>query len=311
MRGLDRPKALFRLVAGTTIAVFVAQSAMAADLGSGPSGSGPAGAVLPASPWTVTFTPYVWAPFIQGDASVRERTANVFVSPTELIDHLERMPWMSYIEVRSGPFAVYNDIVYANAGIGASGVRRIGSATFDAAFGADFEQTIVEVGGAYQIAKWWSGAGGSLNNGYAFDRYTTIDLLAGARYWQQSLNINLALTGTLDLGGLVRSGNRAVARSGEVDWVDPLVGFRVRQMLAPGQELMFRADVGGFDAGSIFSWNIVGAYNFNICVSNGITYTGMLGYRALSVDYDQSSGFKKYEFDAVLHGPVMGLSVKF
>jgi len=243
---------------------------------------------------------------------VRDRTANVFVSPTELIDHLERMPWMSYIEARNGKFALYNDIVYANAGIGVSGVRRRGSATIDANLGADFQQTIVEVGGAYQIAKWWSGRGGSLKDGYSFERYTAIDLIAGARYWQQDLSINLALTGTLDTTGLIIAGNRAIARSGQIDWVDPLVGFRVRQLLAPGQELMFRADIGGFDAGSFFSWNIVAAYNFNICIVNGVTYSGMLGYRALSVDYDNGgSGFKKYEFDAVMHGPVMGLTVKF
>jgi hypothetical protein len=230
----------------------------------------------------------------------------------ELIDHLERMPWMSYIEARNGPFALYNDIIYANAGIGVSGVKRFRDATIDANLGADFELTIAEVGGAYQIAKWWSGTGGSLKDGYSFDRYTAIDLIAGVRYWQQELNINLALTGTLDTTGLVLHGSRAVARSGEVDWVDPLVGFRIRQMLAPGQELMFRADVGGFDAGSFFSWNIVAAYNFNLCVVNGVTYSGILGYRALSVNYDnEGSGFKKYEFDAVLHGPVMGISIKF
>ena len=46
--------------------------------------------------------------------------------------------------------------------------------------------------------------------------------------------------------------------------------------------------------------------------ANGVTYSGMLGYRALSVNYDsEGSGFKKYEFDAVLHGPVLGVSVKF
>ena len=237
------------MVAGAMVAWLVVQGAVAADLGSGPSGT--ASTVSPGSPWTVTFMPYAWAPFIQGDATVRERTANVFVSPTELIDHLERVPWMSYIEARNGPFALYNDVIYANAGIGVSGVRRFGRATIDANLGADFEQTIAEVGGAYQIAKWWSGTGGR----YSFDRYTAIDLIAGARYWQQALDINLALTGTLDTTGLILHGNRAVARSGEVDWVDPLVGFRVRQMLAPGQELMFRADIGGFDAGSILEYS--------------------------------------------------------
>ena len=294
-------------VVGATVAWLGAQGAVAADLGSGPPG-----AVLTGSPWTFIATPYAWAPFIQGDATVRQRTANIYVNPFELIDHLERMPWMSYIEARNGRLALYNDIVYANAGIGASGVRRIGSATIAGSLGADFEQTIVEVGGAYQIAKWWSGASGSLKDGYAFNRYTAIDLIAGARYWRQELNINLALTGTLDTSGLIISGNHAIARSGEVSWVDPLVGFRIRQSLAPGQELMFRADIGGFDAGSMFSWNIVAAYNFNICVFDGVTYTGMLGYRALSVNYDNDgSGFKKYELDAVMHGPVMGISIKF
>ena len=298
MRSLERAKSLLRMVAGATIAVVVAQSAIAADLGSGPSGSGPAGAALPASPWTVTFTPYAWAPFIQGDATVRERTANVFVSPTELIDHLERMPWMSYIEARRGPLAFYNDIIYADAGIGVDAVRRRGSATIDANLGADFQMTIAEVGGAYQVAK--------------LDRYTAIDLIAGARYWQQDLNINLALTGTLDTTGLAIGGHRAIARSGQVDWVDPLVGFRVREALAPGQELMFRADIGGFNAGSIFSWNVIATYNFNICIVNGVTYSGMLGYRALSVNYDNGdAGLKRYEFDAVLHGPVLGLTAKF
>ena len=286
-------KATFRILAGATLAVLAVQTARAADLGSGPPVT-----VLTGSPWTVTFTPYAWAPYIQGDATVRERTANVFVSPTELIDHLERMPWMSYIEARRGPLAFYNDIIYADAGIGVDAVRRRGSATIDANLGADFEMTIAEVGGAYQVAK--------------LDRYTAIDLIAGARYWQQDLNINLALTGTLDTTGLAIGGHRAIARSGQVDWVDPLVGFRVREALAPGQELMFRADIGGFNAGSIFSWNVIATYNFNICIVNGVTYSGMLGYRALSVNFDNGdAGLKRYEFDAVLHGPVMGLTVKF
>jgi hypothetical protein len=273
MIGSCRKSARSRVVVGATVAWLLAQGAFAADLGSG----APSGTVAAGSPWIVTFTPYAWAPFIQGDATVHQRTANVFVSPTELIDHLERMPWMSYIEARNGPFALYNDIVYANAGIGVSGVKRFGSVTIDANLGADFQQTIAEVGGAYQIAKWWSSTGGGFKDGYALERYTAIDLIAGARYWQQDLSINLAVTGTLDTTGLIIRGSRAVDRSGEVDWVDPLVGFRVRQMLAPGQELMFRADIGGFDAGSIFSWNIVAAYNFNICVVNGVTYSGMLG----------------------------------
>ena len=42
-------------------------------------------------------------------------------------------------------------------------------------------------------------------------------------------------------------------RSGSVDWVDPFVGARLRQLLAPGQNLTLRGDVGGFDVGSDFT----------------------------------------------------------
>jgi hypothetical protein len=79
----------------------------------------------------------------------------------------------------------------------------------------DFEEAVVEVGGAYEIMKC--------------DSHTAIDILAGARYWHQDMSINLALTADLtDKDGLVLSKGIAIARGGSVDWVDPVVGGRVR-----------------------------------------------------------------------------------
>jgi hypothetical protein len=121
----------------------------------------------------------------------------------------------------------------------------------------------------------------------------------------------VGLTGALDVGGLVVSRNRVIARSGDVDWVDPLVGFRIRQGLAPGQELLLRANVGGFDVGSQFSWNVLGAYSFAFAVRKGVIYSGLLGYRALSVDFEKGSGTSRYEYDVVQHRPVVGLTIGF
>ena len=42
-----------------------------------------------------------------------------------------------------------------------------------------------------------------------------------------------------------------------------------------------------------------------------MTFAGVIGYRALSVDYSQGTGRTRYEFDTILHGPVIGLSIKF
>jgi hypothetical protein len=81
--------------------------------------------------------------------------------------------------------------------------------------------------------------------------------------------------------------------------------------LAPGQELLLRGDVGGFGAGSEFSWNVLGAYSFQIGVYHGTTFSGMLGYRALSVDLEKGSGINRYEYAMVQHGPIIGLTLSF
>lgn len=256
--------------------------------------------VAPANQWTLSFTPYGWVPFLNGDQTVKGRTVSIDVNPIEVLEHLRRAPWMSYAEARRGPLALYNDVFYANLGIDASAARTFGSATLSASLGVDFEQAIVEVGGAYEIAKWRSGGGSS----------TAIDILGGARYWYQDMAINLAI----GVGGGELINPRPglfIARAGSVDWVDPVIGGRIRHQLAPGQDLVLRADIGGFDVGSQFSWNALAAYSWDIAVRDGVTYSGVLGYRALDVDYEQGSGLNKYEYDVLMHGPIVGLTVGF
>jgi hypothetical protein len=55
----------------------------------------------------------------------------------------------------------------------------------------------------------------------------------------------------------------------------------------------------------------VGGYGFDFGVGNDITFSGVIGYRALSVDYAQGEGQRRYEFDMVQHGPILGLSLRF
>lgn len=88
------------------------------------------------------------------------------------------------------------------------------------------------------------------------------------------MGINLAVSAGVAVDDLILTGNRAIARSGSVDWVDPVVGARLRHRLAPGHELMVRGDVGGFDAGSQFSWNAIAAYSWDFAVRSGVTYSG-------------------------------------
>jgi hypothetical protein len=66
-----------------------------------------------------------------------------------------------------------------------------------------------------------------------------------------------------------------------------------------------------FGVGSDFSWQAIGAYGFEFGTYQGITFSGVISYRALSVDYVQGESRRRYEFDMIQHGPILGISARF
>ena len=167
----------------------------------------------------------------------------------------------------------------------------------------DYQETIIQSGVTYEVARWQS-ASGSL---------AALDLMGSARYWNQDVDLSLRLTGTLtvDLRELglkfQRSRRVAIARSGDLEWVDPVVGARIRHQIAPGKELTLIGDVGGFGAGSEFSWQAVATYGFDVNCFGSPLHT-VIGYHALAVDFSEDGRFGKNALDVVQHGPVMGVT---
>jgi len=70
-----------------------------------------------------------------------------------------------------------------------------------------------------------------------------------------------------------------------LQWVDPLVGLRLRHYFGEGEEIILKGDIGGFNAASDFTWQVAGAYSFEFAKRDDVTFAGILGYRVLSVDY--------------------------
>jgi hypothetical protein len=104
-----------------------------------------------------------------------------------------------------------------------------------------------------------------------------------------------------------RSRRVAVARSGDLEWVDPVVGARLRHQIAPGKELRLVGDVGGFGAGSEFSWQAVATYGFDVnCFGTPLNL--VIGYRALAVDFSEEGRFGKNALDVVQHGFADGVT---
>ena len=208
---------------------------------------------------------------------------------------------MGDFEARSGPFALLGNIAWTRIGLERDNVRSRTlvpgvTGTLGTSLGVDVEMAIAEVGAAYEVARF-----GPL----------AFDVLGGARYWHQQADLSLDVTAAVQVGDLEVAGARAFARSGSVDWLDPIIGVRLRYTVAPGHELLLRGDIGGFGVGSDFSWQAVGAYGFELGAYQGISFSGVVGYRALYVDYVQGEGQQLYEFDMLLHGPVLGVSMRW
>jgi hypothetical protein len=139
-----------------------------------------------------------------------------------------------------------------------------------------------------------------------------IDLIGGARYWYQQANVSFNLTAGLNIADLIiGSRGLAIAKSGTVDWIDPLLGARARFEIAPGQNIFVRGDVGGFGVGSKYSWQAIGGYSFDFAEKNGITYSGLIGFRALYVDYVQGTAQTRYAYKMLQVGPAIGVGFKF
>jgi hypothetical protein len=212
-----------------------------------------------------------------------------------------------YFEARNGRFSVFSDLFYLKVGLNESMTRSRSidalNLTVGASAGLKFEMFIAELAAAYELARW--GATSVPGSG------TAIDVFAGARGWWQKADASLALSGTVNIGDLTLNADRTLSASGEASWVDPLVGLRLRHQFAPGLNFVASGDVGGFGVGSKFSWQALGALNYDFCVRNNVTWSGMLGYKALFADYSKGSGLTHYEYDMTIHGPIIGITARF
>lgn len=116
-----------------------------------------------------------------------------------------------------------------------------------------------------------------------------LDVLGGARLWQ--------IDGVVDVMG------GAVHRSGDQDFIDPIVALRANFTLSPRWSALFYADFGGFGVGSERTSQIVATANYQL--TDRLYVSG--GYRQLSVDY-RDGGTR---IDMTMGGPLLGVTLRF
>ncbi len=117
-----------------------------------------------------------------------------------------------------------------------------------------------------------------------------VDAFAGLRAWSAETDVSLS--------GLVTG-----SRSSSETWVDPILAARLRSRLAGDLYLNAYADVGGFEAGSDFTWQVYGGLGYQFTD----WFRAQFGYRYLDVDYDKDG----FIFDVAMQGWLLGLGFRF
>ena len=301
-------------MATLAVGLGVATTAIAADIAM-PTKAPPITPAPVTDIWTFRVTPYAWATSLNGYTTVKGYTTDVDASFIDILNHTQFPKGLfevaAFGEARYGRFAVLSDIAYMKLGLGASlstsrDAGRLATLGIGASAGLTVQMFIAEVAAAYEVAHW--GDGISPGSG------TALDLYAGGRLWWQKAQADFTFSATAaGLGPLGLTFTRAgtVSASGDVSWVDPVVGARLRHQFAPGWNLVVSGDVGGFGAASKFSWQAMGALDFDFLRSKSVTWSGMVGYKALYVDYAKGSGPTQYEYNMTMHGPIFGITARF
>ena len=297
-------------MAGLTMAFGLTGAASAADVAM-PTKAPPLTPPPVLEAWTFSLTPYAWATALNGSTTVKGRTTDIDASFFDILEHTQFPKGLfevaAFGEARYGRFAILTDFAYMKLGLGAGVTRSRGVDRFNASVGVSagltVQMIIAEVAAAYEVAHW--GPNTSPTSG------TALDVYAGGRAWWQKADAEVAISGTVNILGLSRTAEGNLSATGNVSWVDPVVGARLRHQLAPHWNLVVSGDVGGFGVGSRFSWQAIGAIDYEFAKTQNVTWSGMIGYKALYVDYTRGSGLDTYEYDMTMHGPIFGITARF
>jgi hypothetical protein len=250
---------------------------------------------------------------VSGNVTARGQSVDINESFVQLVQKSDSViGYMGYFEANKGRVGFFGDVVWAKLNFDRGnaffrnplpGLQL--SATTSTAL--TYSTTIVEAAGLYEFAHW---PGAWLSS--SPDSFTALDGFLGFRYWNTSIDANLDVLTSVDVTPLGFERNRgfAIAHSGSLDWVDPIIGLRLRHKFTPAQQIMLMSDVGGFGLQSTFEWQAVGVYSY-AWQFTGYQLAAVIGYRALGVDYSRSSGIASSGANVVLHGPLLGLSIRF
>lgn len=232
--------------------------------------------------WALQITPYMWAAGLGGSISPFRRAPTIGVEKS-FSDVLEDLNFGGFVNIwgRYDRFVFSGDVMYVNTtdshASGPLPPLPVPIPPGTVVNGdVDTEQFMATLQGGYRVVD---------------TRDFTLDALGGVRFWHISNDV------TVSALGLSRSYGESFG------WADPVVGARAFLRLTEKLSLQAQADIGGFGAGSDFTWSALATVNYVFTEHLSVS----AGYKVLDVDYDRGG----HVYDTQLSGPVLGMTYRF
>jgi hypothetical protein len=239
------------------------------------------------SAWHVALTPYVWAAGVYGDVTAKGLTAPVSASFIDVVENTDSIIGLQgRLEVSRGRWGGFVDGTYLKLGVDDIGPTRIDMIT---------KLALVDFGIRYRAIDTTAAPDPFQPVPGTAPPGVVLDLYGGGRFWWLDVELEPEAVGSV---GQSRS------------WADPIVGVRLIANLTEKLFLVVGGDVGGFGVSSDFTWSTLGLIGYRFSMF-GADASVVAGYRALGDDYSSGEGRRSFRWDTVMHGPVLGLNVRF
>ncbi|MCW8280061.1 hypothetical protein K7A42_04120 [Agrobacterium sp. InxBP2] len=273
------------------LSVFSVFTAFSATAASGADEVRAAPATVDGADWAFQATGYLWATGLNGNISPFRRAPRLHVEKS-FSDVMDDLNFGGFLNVwgRYDRFVLSGDIMYVDttdskaAGpLPALQIPGLPILPAGAAIDADVDtqEFMATLQAGYRIID---------ADGFS------LDALAGARFWHISNEV--AVTASHPLIGSVSATHQE-----SFGWVDPVIGARAFFNLTDKLSVQGQFDIGGFGAGSDFTWSALATVNYIFTDTLSVS----AGYKVLDVDYSDDG----YVFDSRLSGPVVGLNYRF
>lgn len=224
-------------------------------------------------------TPYAWMTSLNGTIGVKGHTAHVDASFTSLTKHLN---FAGMLEVD----AVAYDTVGVTGNINAAMLGDKSSAK-GASLDSNSSMILSDLALFYRLGYT------SLNeSGSSHIRW---DVLAGGRLWDLKAKLK------------IRKGDKKLTASQHETWVDPIIGAKAWVHVNDDWGLELRGDIGGFDVNSKLTWGASSVVAYSLWGDGKL----VAGYRAVGVNYEKGDGSDTFKTDVIMHGPIVGLMMRF